>query len=150
MASPSDCSTQLIEVTPLLMRRIRREMRQRTMPGLSIPLFRTMRYLWDNPGASLSDVANALGHTMPSASKLVQRLVLKKVVERRVAEDRRRVHLTLTEEGRSALALARLETARNIEEGLKSLSKEELATVSAALRILGKTLAQGGIGVNIH
>ena len=139
------------------MRRIRTEMRRRTLPDLSVPLFRALRYLQNHPGASLSELADALTLTMPSASKLVQRLVVRKLVERRIGEDRRRVHLTLTDEGRLALALARLETARQMEGSLESLSKEELATVSAALSILSRAFStlqphdprEGGVDVDV-
>ena len=148
-ADAANCSAQLLEVAPLIMRRIRSEMRRQSPEDLSVPLFRALRFLRDHPGVSLSELAEAMGLTMPSASKLVQRLVVKKVIERRVGEDRRRVHLTLTEQGRVALALARLETARQMEESLESLSPQELATVSAALRILGRTFGQGGVDVNV-
>lgn len=131
------------------MRRIRSEMRRQTSEDLSVPFFRALHFLRDHPGASLSELAEAMGLTMPSASKLVQRLVVKKVIERKVGEDRRRLQLTLTEDGRVALALARLETARRMEESLESLSPQELATVSAALRILGRTFEQGGVNVNL-
>ena len=138
------------------MRRIRTEMRRRTMPNLSIPLLRSLRYLRDHPGSSLSELADALGLTMPSASKLVQRLVLNKVVERRNGKDRRRLHLTLTEQGRVALALARLETAQQLEGSLESLSNQELTTVSAALSILGQVFStlgsrdQSEVGVDVN
>lgn len=140
------------------MRRIRTEMRRRTMPDLSIPLFRALRFLRDHPGASLSELAEALSLTMPTASKLVQRLVVRKVLERRIGDDRRRVHLTLTEEGRLAFALARVETARQMEESLQSLSQDELATVSAALSILGRAFlslqsrdqSEGSVDVNVR
>ncbi|MBI4216487.1 MAG: MarR family transcriptional regulator [Chloroflexi bacterium] len=119
------------------------------MPGLSIPSFRALNYLRRHPGASLSEVAKHLGLTLPSASKLVQKLVTQKVVARRVAEDRRRICLSLTQRGRTAFALARLETHQQLAEGLRSLSKEELATVSAALRVLGGAFSQGGADVSV-
>jgi len=147
--SPSDCSAQLLEVAPLIMRRIRGEMRRRTIPGLSIPQFRTLNFLREHPRSSLSEVAEFLGLTAPSASKLVQRLVAQKVVGRRVAKDRRRICLSLTEHGRTALALARLETHEQLAESLEPLSQEELATVSAALRILGRNFSQGGVDGNV-
>lgn len=125
----------------MIMKRIRSEMRRRTIPDTSVPLFRTLRYLRDQPGASLSDLAEFLGLTLPSASKLVQKLVTDRVIERREGQDRRRIHLSLTEEGRLALGLARLKAARQLEESLNTLSQDELTTVSAALRILGKAFS---------
>ena len=149
VASASDCSTQLLEVAPLIMRRIGREMRHRTMLGLSIPQFRALNYVRNHSGISLSDLAEFLGLTLPSTSKLIQRLVMLKVVTRRVAEDRRRVCLSLTEQGQKALTMARLETQEQLTESLKSLSQEDLAAVSAALQVLGRAFSKGGNHVNV-
>ena len=148
-ANPSDCSAQLIEVTPIIMRRIRSEMRRRTMPGLSLPQFRTLGFLELHPRASLSDVAAHLGLTLPSTSKLVQSMVARKVMIRRRSTDRRRVCLSLTQEGIAALAAARMETRQQLAESLNSLTKEELSTVSAALHILNNIFSRSSTGVNI-
>jgi DNA-binding MarR family transcriptional regulator len=147
--SPSECSAQLIELTPIIMRNIRAEMQRRTMSGLTVPHFRTLNYLERNPRSSLSDLAEFLGLTLPSTSKLVQKLVLQKVVTRRVATDRRRVCLSLTQSGIAALAQARLETRQKLAENLSSLTQAELAMVSAALRVLSSAFSGGGSGVNI-
>jgi len=124
-------------------------MRRRTLPGLSIPQFRALNYLQQHGGASLSDVSEYLALTLPSTSKLVQKLVVEKVVVRRVGKDRRRICLSLTERGRTALALAQLETRQQVAESLHALSQEELATVCAALRILARAFSKDGIDVNV-
>ncbi|MFH1140133.1 MAG: MarR family transcriptional regulator [Chloroflexota bacterium] len=141
VASLSDCSAQLLDVVPLIMRRIRREMRRHSMPGLSVAQFRTLIYLQRHPGTSLSEVADFLGLTMPSASKLVDRLVMDKAVSRRIAQDRRRIRLSLTERGQTALELARLEAHAQLADSLKALSPEDLATVTSALEILDKAFS---------
>jgi DNA-binding MarR family transcriptional regulator len=79
----------------------------------------------------------------------VQKLVTQKVVLRRVARDRRRVCLSLTQSGITAIAQARLETREKLAENLSSLSQEELAMVSAALQVLSSAFSGGGAGVNI-
>jgi DNA-binding MarR family transcriptional regulator len=145
----SECSAQLIDLTPVIMRRISEEMRLRTMPGLTIPQFRTLNYLQRHPRSSLSDVAAYLGFTLPSTSKLVQKFVTQKVVLRRVARDRRRVCLSLTQQGITALDQARLETRQKLAENLGSLTQEELTTVSTALSILSSAFSGGGAGVSI-
>jgi DNA-binding MarR family transcriptional regulator len=145
----SDCSLQLMELVPIMMRGITNEMRQRTMPGLSMPQYRTLNYLQRHPQASLSDVAAFLGLTLPSTSKLVQKFVAQKIVTRRVAKDRRRVCLSLTQEGSEALAHARQETHKKLMETLSSLTPEELATVATALRVLNGAFTGGGPGVNL-
>ena len=148
-ASPLDCSAQLIELTPVIMRRIRNEMRSRTLPGLTIPQFRALNYLQIYPRSSLSDVAGHLGFSLPSTSKLVQNLVKQKVIVRRNAPDRRRVCLSLTQQGITALVAAHMETQKQLAEILGSLTQSELSAVLSVLRILNKAFTGGGAGVNI-
>lgn len=147
--SPEDCAELLLKVTPPVMRRIRGEMRLRTLPGLSIAQFRALDYLGHHPQVSLNDVAEHLGLTPPTASKLIQRLVCQKVVARRVAADRRRVSLSLTQAGSAALSMARSETRQQLSDSLKSLSPHELGSLSVALRALERAFSQGGNDGNI-
>lgn len=146
---PLDCSAQLLEVVPAIMRRIRSEMRRRTIPDLTVPQFRALNYLQRHPRSSLSDVATHLGLTLSSTSKLVQHLVAQKVVIRRGATDRRRVCLSLTQQGITALTIARLETQQQLTEILSSLTQDELTLISAALQILSLAFSRGGTGVNL-
>ena len=148
-ASPLDCSAQLVELTPVIMRRIRGEMRRRTIPGLTVQQFRALNYLQVYPQSSLSALAAHLGLTLPSTSKLVQQLVVQKVIVRRSATDRRRVCLSLTQQGITALDRARLETQQQLAQNLSSLNQKELDIVSAALRVLNLAFSRGGAGVNI-
>jgi MarR family transcriptional regulator for hemolysin len=147
--SPAESAELLLAITPLIMRRIRGEMRLRTLPGLSIAQFRALDYLSQHPQVSLNDVADHLGLTPPTASKLIQKLVCQKVVARRVASDRRRVSLSLTQAGSAALSVARSETRHQLADSLKSLSVDELAATSVALRALERAFSQGGNDVNV-
>lgn len=125
-------------------------MRRRAIPGLTLPQFRTLRYLGDNPRASLNEIAEHLGITAPTVSKLVQKLVTQNVVSRRAGTDRRRVSLSLTQLGTTALAKARLETSQQLAESLRSLPAEDLATLSSALRMLRRAFVEGGANVNVR
>lgn len=146
---PIDCSARLIEVVPQIMKRIRGELRSRTMPGLNVPQFRTLTYLRRHPDASLSNVANHLGLTPPTVSKMIQKLVDQGIIKRNTSSDRRRVCLSLSEEGISALKKAREETLRQLAENLKTLSDEELGTLSAALDVLGRVFLRNETDVNV-
>ena len=117
-------------------------MRNRTLAGLSVPHFRTLNYLSRHPGASLSELAEFLGLTPPSASKLVQKLVASRVVARRIGRDRRRIRLTLTADGRAALAEAHRETQESLARTLSALSRRELKTLHASLRILSDAFSR--------
>ncbi len=147
--SPEDCAELLLAVTPQVMRRIRGEMRLRTLPGLSIAQFRALDYLSLHPQVSLNVLAEHLGLTPPTASKLIQKLVCNKVVARRVASDRRRVSLSVTQSGSTALAMARAETRQQLSDGLRSLSAHELDSLSVALRALERAFSQGGNDGNV-
>jgi DNA-binding MarR family transcriptional regulator len=119
------------------------------MPGFSLPEFRALNYLSQYPEASLNVVAEHLGLTPPTASKLVQKLVTDGVVARKGATDRRRVCLSLTESGNAALSAARVETRQQLAECLGSLNQKELNAVSMALKALGRAFSQGGVNVNL-
>ncbi len=131
------------------MRRIRSEMRHRTMAGLTLPQFRTMGYLRRHPRASLNEIADYLGLTAPTVSKLVQKLVTQSVISRRAGSDRRRVSLSLTQLGATALAKARLETRRQLADSLRSLPAKDLVTLSEGLRMLRRAFVEGGTDVNV-
>ncbi len=146
--SATECSTQLLEVAPLITRRMR-EMRRRMMSDLSIPQYRALNYVRNHDGISLSDLSEFLGLSLPSTSKLIQKLVVLKVVTRKVADDRRRVCISLTVKGKDALRLARQETHKQLDKTLESLSKKDLATVSKALNILGRAFSKENHVVNL-
>jgi len=146
---PGDISARLIEVVPLLTRHIRGELRNHTMPGLSLPQYRALTYLRRHPQASLTEVAAHLNRTPPTVSKMIQKLVDQGIIERRVPSDRRRVCLSLSEEGVTALARAREETRQQLTENLRTLSQEELYALSVALNALGRVFTGKDTGVNI-
>lgn len=146
---PVDCSTRLLEVVPLIMRHIRSELRRRAMQGLNVPQYRTLNYLRRHPDASLSSVAEYLGLTPPTVSKMIQKLVEQGIIIRNSASDRRQVRLSLSEAGVSALTQAREETRTQLAESLKTLSQEELKNLLSALEILESVFSKNGTNVNI-
>ncbi len=148
-ASASACAEQVLDITPWIMHRIRGEMASRTMSGLTLPQFRILTYLRRHPRASLNEIAEHLGLTPPTVSKLVQKLVTQNVISRRAGTDRRRVSLSLTQLGTTALAKARLETRRQLADSLRSLPTKDLATLSAGLRMLRQAFVEGGTNVNV-
>jgi DNA-binding MarR family transcriptional regulator len=128
----------LMEVVPAVMRYIRSEMRSRRMRGLSIPQFRTLVFLRRNEGASLSEVAYHIGLTLPSASKIVEVLVTRKLVTRsELHNDRRYSSLKLTRLGQTTLLQAQRGTEASLAERLEALSPAQQETVMEAMRALG-------------
>lgn len=72
--------------------------------GLSPVQLRALTALRVSPGANLAQLAESLGVTVSTASRLVDRLIAADWVQRRIApHTRREVSLTLTDGGRTVL-----------------------------------------------
>ncbi len=128
---------QLMEVVPLVMRTIRSEMRSHRTPNLSVPQSRVLAHLDRQEGISLAALADFLGMTPPSASKLVQGLVARGLVVRQQSiRDRRQVRLGLTAAGQDRLELARRATLQRLAQMLVRLPLPERETLAEALRSL--------------
>lgn len=134
-------AAQVMDTVPLVMRIIRAEMRSHRTPDLTVPQFRALLYVSRREQVSLSDVADHLGLTLPSVSKLVDKLVERGLMFRtNAADDRRRMILTLTPAGQAARESAAQATQARLIEQLNTLSPEECAVVSEAMRLLRRAL----------
>ena len=135
--SLDECARQVLEIVPLVMRTVRAEMRCHRAADLSVPQFRTLTFLNRQAGASLSQVAEHIGLTLPSMSLLVNGLVERKLVLRNThSTDRRRVTLTLTVRGQSVLEAAHGATQAALAEKLAALSAKDRAIVVQAMQAL--------------
>ncbi len=136
--NPETCAREILEVIPVVMRAIRTSMRQYRAGDLSVPQFRVLLFIQRNPAASLSDVADYLGTTPPSASALVDGLVTRSLVLRQECRtDRRRIQLTLTGAGAALLQQARQETLAHLSEKLSALPEPQIDLIMHAMRALG-------------
>jgi DNA-binding MarR family transcriptional regulator len=126
-----------MDLAPMLMRLMRQELNAQEALDLSVPQFRTLRFVARHPATSLSDLAEHLGMTLPAASKLVDRLLEQLLITRATAAgDRRRAELTLTLRGQAALKLAAAAAQAHLAERLAALSEQELAICGQALTLL--------------
>lgn len=142
--SPDDCAQEILDVTPLVMRVIRADMRSHRSPDLSVPQFRVLGYIHRHPATSLSAVAEHMGQALPTLSNLVDSLVKRKLVVRESAtDDRRRVTLNLTAKGEQLWQSARQETKRRLVDRLTPLSADDLARVTEVLELLRPLFATG-------
>lgn len=135
-SSPEDCAAVVLDVVPAVMRTIRAKMRGHSRSTLSVMHFRTLAYLTRNRGATLSDLAEHIGLTMPSASKLVQSLLLRGYLSRQINNrDRRKSVLAPTSKGIKIHESARAATRQHLAH--------ELARIPAARRqkIIGAMVA---------
>ena len=132
----------IVDVAPMVMRHIRREMRRRAN-GLSVPQFRALLYVYRHEAAGLAEVAEHVGLMPPSASKMMDKLVARGLVLREVpTSDRRRVRLTLTARGRAAVEVARRGTAEELARVVAKLTPEQRAVLVHGLNVLGQLFSE--------
>ena len=144
MLTPEECARQMVEAVPFVMLAIRTEMRSQRGSDLSVPQFRVLVYLNRHAGASLSDIAEHMGLTLPSMSKMIDGLVARNLVVRRMhPEDRRRVTLALTDSGRGAMQSAYQFTESRLARRLAVLSVTERQTISQAMQLLTAVFVPG-------
>ena len=144
MEKLDECARQLLDTTPQVMRFIRAEMRSHRGHDLSVPQFRTLTFVNRNPELSLSHLADHLGLTLPSTSKLVDGLVNQKIITRRESQqDRRRLTLALTKYGQDILRVAREATQNHLKDVLHELSADELSTIIRAMNLLQPLFTKG-------
>jgi DNA-binding MarR family transcriptional regulator len=131
------CAHELMDTAPQIMQAIRVEMRQARDLNISIPQFRTLRFIQRNPDSSLSSLAEHLGLTLPSVSKLVDGLVKQKLVTRKTSTtDRRQLTLMLTPSGTSIVDSAIASARSNLAKKLEHLSTDELELISQTMQLL--------------
>lgn len=131
------CARAMLDGMPQVMWFIRRQMRRHRTHGMSVPQFRTLVLLDRYPSASLSSVAEHLGSTLPTASRLVAGLVTKGLVARGERPgDRRQASLVLTGRGRTALNAARRATQDSMAREVAALSADDRLTIIRAMGLL--------------
>ncbi len=106
-----------------------------------MPQLRVLTFLGRSPGASLSAVADLDGVAAATASAMVERLVRRGLVIRQAdPEERRRVKLSLTEEGATLLEGARAHARGRVAERMRVFTDEELAVLAHGLELLRDVL----------
>ena len=119
-----------------------RELRREKIAGVSphqVGLLVSIKYA---PGVTVGDLAAEERVSTAAMSKRVSRLERDGLVTRTQSDaDRRRVGLTLTEEGQRVLRRVRSRRTAWLASRLDTLSPDELAAVGAAVDALGHLLA---------
>ena len=137
VSDADECAALLADTVPLVMRAIRAEMRRYSSSDLSVLQFRALLFIGRHRGASLSDVAEQIGLTLPSISKMIDRLEARDLVVRRAAPgDRRRICPELTPLGKSTLQAAAASSRDHLAEQLSVLSPAERAIIVQAMHSL--------------
>jgi DNA-binding MarR family transcriptional regulator len=135
---PLTVANDLRPVLLRLSRELRRETEDLGVTG------RQMTLLWlirNNPGMSLRGLADEERISAPALSGNVDRLERAGLIERsRDGADRRRVGLTLTEDGARLLRRVRARRTSWLAGRLKDLDADELEAIEAAIEPLSRLL----------
>jgi len=132
-----EAARELLDVVPVIVKDIRSEMRSRRSPDLTVPQFRTLAFVDRNRGTSLSAVANHMGLTLPSTSKLVDGLLARGMLTREDnPADRRRVKLGVTNHGLGILETSRRDTLIYLKGKIASLSADEREVIVKAMKAM--------------
>ncbi|MBW4613601.1 MAG: MarR family transcriptional regulator [Desmonostoc vinosum HA7617-LM4] len=138
-----ECAARVMETIPLVMRFIRADMRANSAAALSIPQLRSLAFLNHHPGASLSDLADHLGVTCATASATTERLVQRNLVQRcDHPQERRRIILNLTEEGKHQLKQSQDQTRAHIAKLLDGLTEEQISNIEEGLALIKNVFEQ--------
>lgn len=137
------CASMLLVIVPRIMQALRVSIATLESPPLSVPQFRALYFLRARSGANLSATAEFLGLTLPSASKLIDHLVRRKLVARHSdSADRRRMTLRLTPKGESLLQGAQDLVRHQMAGTLGRFGITELMALRKALGILHESFPE--------
>jgi DNA-binding MarR family transcriptional regulator len=110
--------------------------------GLSAAQLFALQQLAGMAGASINDLAARTFTHQSSVSAVVQRLVARKLVAKVTApDDRRRVRLTVTDQGRALLRRSPEPVQERLIAGIAALPLHERRALASALGTIADTLA---------
>jgi DNA-binding MarR family transcriptional regulator len=138
IADPLTVANELRPVLLRLSRELRKETEQMGVTSRQVTLLWLVR---EHPGLSLRELAAEERISAPALSGHVDRLEKAGLLERvRNESDRRRVGLTLTDEGASVLRRVRARRTTWLADRLRGLDDAEVEAVERAIEPLGKLL----------
>jgi DNA-binding MarR family transcriptional regulator len=127
----------MMDGLPPVMWFIRRHMRRHRTAGMSVPQFRAMCVLERNPTANLGALAELLGASQPTVSRLISGLVTRGYVARKTcSDDRRQCALVLTGKGRLKVEEARTANLGALAEQIAHLDSQTQKTIVDAMKTL--------------
>ncbi|MBI5833299.1 MAG: MarR family transcriptional regulator [Armatimonadetes bacterium] len=137
-----DVARAVMQTSFMGMEMARTTLRRHGHGGLSVPQFRLLITLRELPGLSLAQAAEHMNLSRPAASRLADGLVGRGLVTRETtADDRRRVALGLSDEGRQLLHGVDDMVVAAVADMLGGLSVDEQAIVTASMDVLRRVFA---------
>jgi DNA-binding MarR family transcriptional regulator len=132
------------ELRPAILRLARKLRRETEALGVTSHQAALLGFVFTRPGLSLRELADAEGISAPSLSGHIDRLEAAELLTRvRSSDDRRRVGLELTKEGRAVVRRVRAQRTTWLADRLAGLSEDEREHIEAALPALQAMLEEG-------
>jgi DNA-binding MarR family transcriptional regulator len=139
------CAREVLDAVPPVVWFIRREFRA-YRKGLSLVQVRTLSLIQRQPAANLSVVADFLGVSLPTASRIVQGLVSQGLLTRQGSRnDRRQLALAITQEGDELLHTAYDGTQSRLREQLQSLTPAQQQALAQSMGVLKEIFGAVGL-----
>lgn len=143
-APSKKCSEKILKVVPAITHCLRNQVRQFSHPQLSLSQLRILCFLDCHPQSSLSEVAEYLDVTRPTASGAIERLVQQGLVDRsHDPQERRKILLSLTPAGSKYQQQVHQALSKRIEKRLGSLSQKQCSQLIEGLVLLETLFSEG-------
>jgi DNA-binding MarR family transcriptional regulator len=134
---PADrCAAILLDTMPRVLKAVRVGLADPAC-ALTVPQYRALLFVHEHQGASLSQLAEFMGLTLPSASKLVDHLVDRAIFLREPSpDDRRKMNLRISRTGDALFKSAQGRVRRHLAGMLVKAKPDALHGLSRALNLL--------------
>ena len=152
MQTPKDefldkISADLLSVSPLIHRGIRRKLVMTALAGANLPItplqIEIIRLLAESGELPITRISEGLNITKAQMTHLIDRLCEMEMVERRTCtSDRRIINIALTQKGKELIRSHDSRLRAAARETLSCLSEEELGNLATSLESIQKILAK--------
>ena len=130
-------SNSILETSPRIVKFLREQMRKLAKDELTVPKFRVLLKLVRESTITHQEVAEWMGITAPTLTRMVDTLVKRKLVKRiKDNKDLRRTLLSATPAGQKLHQLYREEAQKQLLLKMKNLSAEEKEKIADGFTIL--------------
>src|ERR1700751_3071817 len=134
-----DLAKNILEITPRIIRFIRGEMRKHAEDELTVPQFRVLMKLAREPNCTHQEVAEWMGITAPTLTRMIDTLEKRKLVKRvKDKNDLRKTTLIATALGEKLRQESRGDVQIQLAEKMKDLSADEKKKISDGFAVLAK------------
>jgi DNA-binding MarR family transcriptional regulator len=143
-ADLAESAQKLLEVVPIIMQDIRSEMRNQRSADLTVSQFRAVACVNRKEGSSLWELAQHVGLTAPSTWRLVDGLIECGLMTRKDPPvDRRRVELTVIDQGSAILEASAEGTMSYLASKLSGVDVEKSEAIDRAVEKLRAVFLAG-------